>query len=63
MIMMIQSSSPPTPPSLKSKARRTQMTKAHTDKPDFTEVEHLVLPRCGSSFLKNLLVTDPYLGL
>jgi hypothetical protein len=50
-------------PALKSKERRIQTTEAYTNEPDFTEVERPVFPRCDSSFLKKLLLTDTHLGL
>lgn len=46
---------------LKSTSREAQMTGAHADKPGFTEVERLILPRHISSFLGKLLATDPSL--
>jgi hypothetical protein len=50
-------------PVLKSMATKAQMTEAHANKHAFTKVECLVLPRCNSSFLEKLPVTDPHLSL
>jgi hypothetical protein len=35
---------------------------AHLDKPDFTKVEHPILPRRNSSFLEKLPIADPTLA-
>jgi hypothetical protein len=45
--------------SLKECGQRSPDDRGTTNKHDFTEVEHLVLPRCSSSFHENLPVTDP----
>jgi hypothetical protein len=39
------------------------MTEAHTDKHNFTMVEHPSVPQQSSSFLGKLPVFDPHLGL
>jgi hypothetical protein len=46
---------------LNSTPIEAQMTEAHVDKPGFTEVERLILPRHSSSFLVKLLASDPSL--
>jgi hypothetical protein len=40
-----------------------QTSKAHTDKHNFTKVEHPVLPQRIISFLEKLPIVDPHLSL
>jgi hypothetical protein len=43
--------------------KQAQTIEAHVDKHDFTRVEHPILPRRHSSFLKKPSVVDAHLGL
>jgi hypothetical protein len=49
-------------PAIKSATWETQVTEAHTDKHNFTKVEHPILTQHSSSFLRKLPVADATLA-